>query len=151
MSKKTLFMETTDISSAKTVGQIIGELGEYPFVRQVSQTFNGSGGVRSIEFLITDELLGITSYRLEPRIEEIFKILQGKQTDPAKWEARDRQRAPKVAWRQVYRWMQAQLAMVDSKMAAPQEVFFAHMVNNDGTTMFQKFVEFKALPPASGG
>lgn len=151
MPKKTLFMETTEISSAKTVGQIIGELGEYPFVRQVSQTFNGSGGVRSIEFLITDEQLGITSYRLEPRIEEIFKILQGKQTDPVKWEEKDRQRAPKVAWRQIYRWMQAQLAMVDSKMAAPQEVFFAHMVNKDGTTMFQKFVEFKALPPASGG
>ena len=59
--------------------------------------------------------------------------------------------AKRVAWRQILRWVQAQLAMIDTGMVKSEEVFLPYaMVNaSDGQkTMYEAMAErkFMALP-----
>jgi hypothetical protein len=37
-----------------------------------------------------------------------------------------------VAWRQILRWVEAQLALIDTGMVQPQEVFLSYAIVNQG-------------------
>ncbi len=63
-----------------------------------------------------------------------------------------REKAERVAWRQLLRWTQAQVAMIQTGMVQPGEVFLAYMFDpGKSQTLFESMMEtqFKALPPAS--
>jgi hypothetical protein len=59
------------------------------------------------------------------------------------------EQAERVAWRQLLRWVQAQLAMIDTGMVRTEEVFMPYIVVNAATnqTLFERMVEtqFKML------
>jgi hypothetical protein len=61
---------------------------------------------------------------------------------------RVREQAERVAWRQLLRWAQAQLAMIETGMAAAEEVFLPYLQEPSGRTVYEVFAEsrFKALP-----
>lgn len=46
-------------------------------------------------------------------------------------------KARQVAWRQVFRWVQAQLAMVDTEMVTVDEVFFPYIQTRNGQTVYE--------------
>ena len=48
------------------------------------------------------------------------------------------EQAKRVAWRQLLRWTEAQLAMIDAGMAHAGEVFLAYAEVEPGVTFFQK-------------
>lgn len=60
---------------------------------------------------------------------------------------KDRQQAERVAWRQLLRWVQAQLAMIECGMTEASEVFFPYMQMLSGNTIYELFKasEFKQL------
>ncbi len=49
--------------------------------------------------------------------------------------------AVRTAWRIVKDWVEAQMALVETKMASTTEVFLPYAIGRDGKTMFQKVVE----------
>jgi hypothetical protein len=45
--------------------------------------------------------------------------------------------AERVAWRQAFRWLQAQLAYVESGNVKIEEVFLAYLQGDDGRTVYE--------------
>ena len=55
--------------------------------------------------------------------------------------------AKRIAWRQILRWVEAQLALVETGMVKIQEVFIPYMLMDKGKTLYEKLEEtqFKML------
>lgn len=60
--------------------------------------------------------------------------------------------AERVAWRQLLRWVEAQLAMVDTGLSTVDEVLLPYMRGDDGQTIYSLFKvnEQKQLTVATG-
>ncbi len=70
-------------------------------------------------------------FRLQPNIEGVYKRPEIK--------AQGMQQAEKVGWRIVLRWVEAQLAMVESNLAEMGQVFLPYAVRGDGETLWNAF------------
>lgn len=154
MSKsKTLFMETTMIDPQKTAGEIISELVKSGATSVNTEYDKGQiSGLRWLMKFPGGDIL----FDMPVRIEPIYMIFvkrrgynKGRRDNgdviwPDLWE-----KASRVAWRQLLRWCQAQLAMIDTGMVRSEEVFMPYIVVNAATnqTLFERMQEtqFKML------
>lgn len=155
-AKKTLFMETTEIDPLKTAGEIIGELVKAG-ARQINQTYqNGKiAGIRWTMLVGSAEVL----FDMPVRIDPVYNLFVNRRDDKGRWlseqeKAKIRLKAERVAWRQLLRWTQAQLAMIDTGMVEAGEVFLPYMFNQaKSQTLFESMMEshFKLLPAGDPG
>lgn len=141
---KTLYMETTGISPAKTAAEII-ELLVRAGATQIASDY-ADGKLSGLAFVLPARGRGMPhSYRLPVRVEPVFKILAARRKRRSRlWAmavAKDKDQAERVAWRQLYRWVQAQLAMIEVGMAETPEVFLPYMQAENGRSMYQLFQE----------
>lgn len=138
MSNKSLFMETTRIEPSQTVGEIQKLLGEYG--ASAIRTDYDQGEVIAVSFTIKldgDQI----PFRLPCRWEAIKMIFEsrrkrryGRGRPPGDITAQ----AKRVAWRQILRWVQAQLALTETKMAKLHEVFMPYLLMDKGQTIFER-------------
>jgi hypothetical protein len=153
MSKpKPLYMETTEISAERTAGEITSLLVAAG-ARQIAMDYGDGGKIIGMHFVL---LVGGLPYpfKMPVRTASVHKIFKDRRRQTMKWRAqefedKDREQAERVAWRQLLRWIQAQLAMVDAGMAQAREVFAPYLLEPSGKTLFEYLeeVRFKALPP----
>ncbi len=150
---KRLFMETTQITVQKTAGEIIAELVKGGAVSVNADYINGKiSGLRWIMRIAGSDVLFDMPARVEP-VYVVFSTRKGHKTGrstdnrivfPVLWE-----QAERVAWRQLLRWCQAQLALIETGMVQAAEVFMPYIVVNAATnqTLFQRMQEtqFKML------
>lgn len=145
---KRLFMETTQITVQKTSGEIIAELVKAGAVSVNTDYANGKiSGLRWIMRINGSDVIFDMPARVEP-VYVIFSQRKGHRTGrggadgrlvyPALWE-----QAERVAWRQLLRWCQSQLAMIETGMVQAAEVFMPYIVVNAATnqTLFQRMQE----------
>jgi hypothetical protein len=145
MKSPTLYMETTAIPPLKTAGEIT-ELLVRAGATQIGTEFD-NGRISGLRFSIPVKgLPGAYSYKLPVRIEPVFKLLNGRRPEESwkrgnqtDWADRDHEQAERVAWRQLLRWIQAQLAMIETGMAETPEVFLPYMQAESGQSMYQLF------------
>ena len=158
MSKRTLFMETTEIPVQKTAGDILGLLVRAG-ATQVSLDYEG-GKIAGMRFTYPVDGYPVP-FRLPVRTEPIFKIINGRRS-PDTWNkfgrkamaAKDREQAERVAWRQLLRWIEAQIAMIETGMVKTDEVFLPYVATATGQTLYEHFIETGAaarLLPAPEG
>lgn len=148
---KTLFMETTQVAAEKTAGEITSLLIQCG-ARHIAMDYDENQAISGMHFVLL--VAGQAHpFKMPVRTEPVFKILNGRRR--SSWERannadRDHAQAERVAWRQLLRWVMAQLAMVDAGMAAAREVFLPYLVDQEGKTVYELFEasRFKALPPA---
>lgn len=134
---KRLYMGTTVISAAKTLANINELLSQAGAVR-IMQTYDGFGGVTGLTFAL--DIDGQQwPFSVPARIEPVFEILQSKRPPRTreKNEERDRQQAVRVAWRMILRWLEAQIALIETGMVKTQEVFLPYLRVKGGQTMFE--------------
>src|SRR4030042_6685536 len=135
---KTLFMETTKIAPAQTVGEIQRLLGEYG--ASAIRTDYKDGEVVSVSFTIAlngDQI----PFRLPCRweaIKSIFESRRRRRSGRGRPPADLTFQAKRVAWRQILRWIEAQLALTETKMAKLHEVFMPYLLVDKGQTIFEK-------------
>lgn len=140
--KQKLFMESTEIDPLRTVGEITSELVRGGASQIVTAYKDGQiSGVR-----FTLEINARTaSFALPVRIDPIFRIINGRrkcQWDQKQSAPKDRQQAARVAWRQLLRWVQAQLAMIECGMVESGEVFMPYAeISPGGPTFWQHALE----------
>jgi hypothetical protein len=140
-------METTSIPPDRTAGEITSELVRAG-ASQISTTYEGGKlvGLRWIMRVNGVEAL----FDMPARVDPVFRILQGRQKRKRTSAAELKEKAERVAWRQLFRWCQAQNALIETGMVQPTEVFLAYLVDpSTNQTLFQHLVttRFKALPP----
>lgn len=132
-----LFMETTKISPETTVGAIQKLLGQYKATYILLEYNDGEITGVSFKFKVGSTEL---PFRLPCRWQAIYSILQKqRKTRAPKHEKDDQDKAKRVAWRQILRWLEAQLALVDTEMVKPEEVFMPYMQVSPKQTLFERF------------
>ena len=145
MSKtRTLFMETTEIPVQKTAGDILSLLVRAG-ATQVSLDYQ-DGKIVGMRFTYPVDGFPV-AFRLPVRTEPVFKIINGRRT-PDAWKqfnrdamaAKDREQAERVAWRQLLRWIEAQIAMVETGMVKTDEVFLPYVATASGQTLYEHFI-----------
>jgi hypothetical protein len=141
--KKSIFMETTEISPEKTINEIEALLcksGASAIVKDfksgetVAVAFKISAGGQDIPFRLPCRWEAIQKQLCERR--EDFKNAWSDQ-QIKEIRTRVEPQAKRVAWRQILRWIQAQLALVDTEMVKMEEVFMPYVQLRGGKTIFE--------------
>ena len=134
MPSASVFMGTTKISAEKTAGEIIQVLVRSG-ARQIATEYSAAGKISGLRFMITADGAQL-GFSLPVRTELLVRKLRN-----------DKDQAERVAWRQLLRWTEAQLAMIEVGMVKPDEVYAPYMLHRDGRTLYQVLTatKFKAL------
>ncbi len=142
----TLFMETTEIPAEKTAAEIEAVLIKNNAQAILKDYEGGELAAVSFKFRVNGNDV---PFRLPCRWPAIAEILRrrAKISDfswkyTGEYDVRRRRtieaKAKKVAWRQILRWVQAQLALVETNMVTVQEVFTPYMqIGAQGETVYQ--------------
>lgn len=144
-----LYMERTEIPAAQTVAEIADKLAQHAAVRDVHTEYEHRR-IRAVRFSLLVEDRKVW-YTLPANTAPIFAYLQAKRTH-ATPEGRqiDAEKAERIAWRQVLRWIEAQLGMIETGMVEPAEVFLPYATTKttegEPVTVYQLWRTTLALP-----
>ena len=131
------YMETTRISPEQTVAEIQKVLGLYG--ANAIRVDYEDGEVVAVSFMIRIDKIEIP-FKLPCRYESIFKILQqDRKRHRLENEEEDTLKAKRIAWRQILKWIEAQMALVETQMASMDEVFMPYMQVKGGETLYETF------------
>lgn len=152
MTKRRLFMETTKVSATSTAAEIQTLLVEAG-ARQVLTEYDDTREVSGIHFILPVSGQSIP-FKMPVRVEKLTAHFAKKRSlRYGKRATRDsaRDKAKRVAWRQLLRWVEAQLAFIDAGMASTEEVFMPYIEVVPGKTMYERALEthFGGLLPES--
>jgi len=142
-------METTKIPAEKTAAEIASLLAKAG-ARKTLQDYDGKGRVVALSF--TMSLNGQEApFSLPVNADAVYQLLSKRRKRRhyrAKWEDMDKAQAERVAWRQVLKWVQAQVALIETNMVTATEVFLPYLKTPSGSTLYRELESggFKALP-----
>jgi hypothetical protein len=150
-TKKPVYMETTEIPAERTAAEVSSCLVQ---AGATSVSTNWDGG-KIVGLAWTMRVgPGDIQFKMPARVQPVYQLLLKRRSDRFpndETKARILEQAERVAWRQLLRWVQAQLAMIEVGMAKNAEVFMSYIQREDGLTFFEYFENKQlALPPAAG-
>lgn len=131
---KTLYMETTKKEPEETSSEIIKALKSYGLKRFMFDYDEGEivGCIFTLSFEDGKEV----PIRLPIRWEPLWEKAERGETKYIK----DEDQAKRVAWRQVLRWIESQLALIEIGMVDIAEVFLPYMMVDKKRTLYQYMV-----------
>lgn len=145
---KSIFMENTEVPPERSAAEITSLLVQAG-AQHISTEYENQR-VKAIRFVmkVAEQERW---FELPARTDRLLKVLADKKWN---WDAkRLREAALRIGWRQLLRWVQAQLAFIETGMVKPHEPFVPYVIvnyNGQERTMFEAFEEqVKALPAAS--
>lgn len=147
-----LYMETTQIPAEKTAQEIHSLLVQAG-ARQVLTEYNDKREITGIHFIMAVNNQQIP-FKMPVRTETLLIYFSKKARKTGYYNSAKQQavmdKAKRVAWRQLLRWIEAQLAFIDSGMAETAEVFMPYVQVAPNETLYQRAVtqgfERLALP-----
>lgn len=139
----TFFMETTRINPQRTVSEIQSILAMNGAEAIVLEYKNKQ--VEAISFRIQIEGQTVP-FRLPCKWDKLQQALKNK---GARCRSDDTYEmfSRRVAWRQILRWVEAQMALIQTEMVTIDEVFLPYAQNNLGETIYDsiKKIGFNGL------
>lgn len=138
MTDKPLFTESTDVPVSKSIGEITRLLVDAGALN-ISSDYE-AGKVTGFSFVLRVGN-GQVPYKLPVRVEPVLQIFTDRRRKtrhyPTGWQQKDRDQAERVAWRQLFWWLKANLALIQLNMVAPAEVLWPYMLGPDGHTFYE--------------
>ena len=131
---KTLYMETTKKEPEETSSEIIKLLKNYGLTKFMFDYENGE--IIGCIFSLKLEQNKDVPIRLPIRWEPLWEKASAGETKYIK----DQEQAKRVAWRQILRWMESQLALIEIGMVETAEVFLPYMMIDKKRTLYQYMV-----------
>lgn len=126
---------TTKISADKTIMHIQSLLAKAG-AKAILANYDDSGNIIALSFQL-DVNGNLVGFKLPCSPEPVLLILQ---RDPeVKTRLKNKDHARNVAWRIVKNWIEAQLAIIETKMVKPEQVFLPYAVTDTGETIFDRF------------
>ena len=143
-------METTGISVNKTIGEIQSELAQYGATKVIIDYLDGSPEGLIFSLLIEKKEI---PYKLPCRWKAIYSYLASKKK--RKYNSNQIiEISKRIAWRQVYKLVQAQLAFISTEMSSPEELFLSFRLCKNKNTIYEniisnqtKMIEFREDKP----
>jgi len=132
---------TTDVPAVKSITEIESTLAAFG-AKAIMKEFSLDGKVQALSFRLEDKV-----FKLPADAEGVKKILfEGKRDHGRKELIKSREdRAYRVSWRIIKDWIHAQLSLIASGQAHPQEIFMPYMFDGK-RTLFQVYMEGNLLP-----
>ena len=128
-------MESTKKEPEETIAEMQVLLKKHN-IRDILISYDDNGEVSAMSFTIkTDN--GTLPFRLPANHRPLWKMAEAGQTK----YIRDEQQARRVAWRQVFRWVEAQLALIRIDMAKLEEIFLPYMMVNERQTVYDTYLD----------
>lgn len=137
MKRKDLYMGSTEIEAIRTIGEIQSYLVRMGANQIATQFDDKTREPTALYFTMTIRGNSIP-FQLPARVDPVFKIINGDGWGRDK--SRDLAQAKRVAWRQIYRWIQAQLALIETGMVAAEEVLMPYVQVGPNETLYQRAV-----------
>jgi hypothetical protein len=126
---------TTKIDPDKTAGEI-AKLLSMAGAKAVLTEYNDEDNyvsALSFKLVVNGQELGI---KLPCDWKPVLNILEEDRKVPRSFV--NREQAVRVAWRIVLAWVEAQLAIIQTKMVKTEEVFMPYIITKSGKTLFEQ-------------
>ncbi len=129
---------TTKIDADKTAGEISRMLSRAGASAVLTEYDPKEQYVSALSFKMTlgDQSIG---FKLPCDWKPVLTLLEQDRKVPR--SLTNREQAVRVAWRIVKDWVEAQLALIETKMVTTQQVFLPYAVMRDGRTLSEKMAE----------
>ena len=137
---------TTSIEASKSGMEVVGLLAVHG-ASKIMLDSDGKGGFTGVSFAIrigTEE----HGFRLPLHIDTVYnKLADQYQKGLLRSTKPSKEQAERVAWRILKDWVEAQVAIIESGMAQPAEVFLPYLLTpGNDRTLFERMEERLALP-----
>ena len=127
---------TTSVPVSRTIAQIQAKLVEHG-ARAVMMEYGDRGRITALAFNVKVPN-GDLPIRLPIDAAATLRVLE-RQADnreiPARY-AKD-EHAYRVAWRNIFHWISAQLALLETEMVRMEQIFLSYTIMKDGETLFE--------------
>jgi hypothetical protein len=131
-----LLHDTTQVSTAKTVGEIIDILTAHG-ARAILQEYDDHGALTGL------------SFRLPADWRAVLRVRERDRRVPRRFKQAEQAR--RVAWRILKDWIEAQIALIAVNLATMEQVFLPYAILADGRTVDERLrAQHFALPPYAG-
>jgi len=138
-------MQYTEVAPSQSAREIVDLLVEFGATRVEQLYF--SSRMSGLSFTIQPPRGPGISFDLPIRVGKVEEQLKKKRPSLAKDKLT--QLAERIAWRQLLRWVEAQLAMVETGMVQTHEVFTPYARDPEtGQTLFEVMESRRLLPAA---
>ena len=127
---------TTKVPVSRTIAQIQAKLVEHG-ARAVMMEYGDDGRVRALSFNVKTPN-GELPIRLPIDASATFKVLQRQAENreiPGRYAKEEH--AYRVAWRNIFHWISAQMALLDTEMVKMEEIFLGYVITPGGQTIYQ--------------
>lgn len=129
----TLYMETTRINAERTVSEIQQILSKYGASAVLLEYEACKVSAVSFQHQVENQKI---PFRLPCRWKAMEGVLRQSGKRP-RYDDTFETWARRVAWRQILRWVEAQLALVETNMVKMEEVFFPYIQTKTGQTIYE--------------
>jgi hypothetical protein len=129
-----IFMATTKISADKTAGEISSLLSRSGRVKYIQSEYD-NGEIIGISFIVISGAQEIP-FRLPAKWEPVLEAMKKDRRTPR--HLLTPEQARRTAWRQVLRWVQAQMAFIEVGMVDIKEAFMAYLMVSTKQTLYEK-------------
>src|SRR4051812_24225773 len=161
MAQKKILNYTTDVSAKQTIEEIQRELVKSK-ANSIRTDYNEAGEISAIYFQIDVDGKRLP-FKLPAKVDEAFRVMYGEREQKLiqdyKWRTdyqqhrideqlkRWKEQARRTAWRIVYKWLIAQLALIELQQAKPEEIFLPYLMIGENKTLFEKMQNNQFLLP----
>lgn len=139
-SKRTMYLETTEVDAKRSASEIVAELVKHG-ASDIHTRYEGQEIV-GLRWMM--QIRGVPQmFQMPARVEPVEKQLRARRKGVLTPQDRERihEQARRIAWRQLLRWVQAQMALISLEMAEAGEVFFPYLQSPAGQSIFEVFAE----------
>lgn len=152
MAERKYFLNyTTKIPADRSIAEISQMLAKAG-AKKIMHDYDDSGNINALSFMI--ELDGQPiGFRLPTDWRPVSQIIAEIRRNNTKL-SRDvltDQHAINVAWRITKDWVEAQLALLETKMVTTQQLFLPYAVTNNGETLYEHIAQNPQILQLGGG
>lgn len=130
---------TTTIKSEKTVAEIqtmLAKAGANSVLTEYAEDSSGQVVAISFRMNINGVMAG---FRLPADWQPVLYLLQ--HDNKVARGLKTPEQAIRVSWRIIKDWVEAQLAIIETRMVKPEQAFLPYMLNASGQTVYEAFAE----------
>lgn len=126
---------TTTIAASKSISQIQVILAKAGASRIMTE-YDDTGNIVALSFELKISPARSAGFRLPTDWKPVQQVLLEQRKRNSRVKA-DESTARNVAWRITKDWVEAQLAIIDTRMVTTAQVFLPYAITRTGQTMFQ--------------
>ncbi len=110
--------------------------------KQIMFDYNDNGQVQGLAFTL--EIKGqIVGFKMPARFENVERIFFDKKNKSNYYHKEltiaEKDQAYRTAWANIRDWIEAQMALIETEMVKPEEVFLPYATDSRGRTVFERF------------